>query len=231
MRRIAPALEPALPRPITRAAGALLLAAGLLAPAAAAATAPSVTVAPACQLAGFGLTAALTGFTPNSTVRITGDDIAATGVADAAGRVQLPFLAPALAITGPGSQAFTLTATDDAAAPLSATTTFRAANFAFATDTGTRPPRSRRRWSFSGLTPGRPVYGHFRFGGRTRGTHRFGVAGGPCGELTAHAPAIVATGRIPAGRWSIQIDQRKTFNPATKPRMTGSTRVVTAFRG
>lgn len=219
-----------MPRPIARFTGTLLLAAGLLAPAVAAA-APAVSVAPACQLVRFGLTASLTGFTPNSTVRLTGDEIAATGVADAAGRVQLPFLAPALATAGPGSQAFTLTATDDAAAPLSATTTFRAANFAFATGTGTRPPRSRRRWSFSGLTPGRPVYGHFRFGGRTRGTYRFGVAAGPCGELTVQAPAITATGRIPAGRWSIQIDQRKVYNAATKPRMTGSTRVVTAFRG
>jgi hypothetical protein len=224
-----------LPRPIIRA-GVCVLTAGLIAPAAtvadaAVAAVPTVSVGPACQLAGFGLTASLAGFTPGGTVHLSGEQLSATGLADATGRVRVPFLAPMLPAAGPGSRSFTLTATDDGATPLTAATTFRVANFAFDTSSGTRPPRSRRRWSFSGLTPGRPVYGHFRFGGRTRGTYRFGVAAGPCGELTVKAPGIVSTGRIPAGRWSVQIDQRKAYSPATKPRMTGATRVTTAFRG
>lgn len=208
---------------------ALALATALVAGAAvpAAAQAASVTVNLPCQVASFGLTASLSGFTPNSTVSVTGDGIFESVVADATGSASVAFTAPGLGSFAPKSKQFILTASDSAT--VRASTTFRSANFAFGTTGGSRPPKAKRSWKFSGLTPGRPIYGHFRFRGVTRANHRFGIAKAPCGELSVLAPGIPVKGRVNTGRWTVQIDQKKIYNRTTKPRLTGSTTVFTTF--
>ncbi|MCW3014594.1 MAG: hypothetical protein JWO02_1686 [Solirubrobacterales bacterium] len=197
---------------------------------AASAQAATLTVSQPCQVATFGLSAVLSGFTPNSTVSIQGDQIFQTGVADATGQVTIPFNAPLLGSNDPKSKQVSLSATDNAATPLSSTATFRTTNFAFSTTGGQQSPKLKRTWRFSGLTPGKPIYGHFRYAGQTRANYRFGLAKGPCGELTVKAPGIPVKGRVNTGKWSVQIDQQKVFKLTTKPRMTGTTTVFKVFK-
>ena len=48
----------------------------------------------------------------------------------------------------------------------------------------------KRSWNFSGFIqkPGKPIYGHFRNGGRTYANYRFGVPKGRCGTLRKTRP-------------------------------------------
>jgi len=210
------------------ALGTVLVAVAV--PAANAQAAPTLTVNQPCQVATFGLTAILSGFTPNSTVNIEADQIFETATADATGAVNIPFNSPLLGSIDPGSKQVILTATDNAATPLSATAKFRTTNFAFGTTGGQRSPKAKRSWAFSGLTPGKAIYGHFRYAGKTRANYRFGVATAPCGELKVKAPGIPVKGRVNTGKWTVQIDQKKAFSKFTKPRLTGSTTVFSVFQ-
>lgn len=209
----------------TVALGAALLTAAAAAPAGA--QAASVTVNLPCQVATFGMSASLSGFTPNSTISVTGDGIFESVTADATGNATVQFTAPNLGSIDPKSKQFILTASDDA--QVKAFATFRSTNFAFGTTGGTKSPKAKRTWRFSGLTPGKPIYGHFRFGGQTRANYRFGVAKAPCGELTKLAPGIPVAGRVNTGKWTVQIDQKRIYGPTTKPRLTGSTTVFTTL--
>jgi hypothetical protein len=211
---------------------AIALGTALIAVAAPAAGAQAATlsVSQPCQVATFGLTAVLSGFTPNTTVSIQGDQIFATATADATGSVTIPFTAPLLGSIDPKSKQVILTATDNAATPLTATARFRTTNFAFGTTGGQQSPKAKRTWKFSGFTPGKPIYGHFRYAGQTRVNHRFGLAQGPCGELSVKAPGIPVKGRVNTGKWAVQIDQKKIFNRTTKPRLTGSTTVFKVYK-
>lgn len=211
--------------PVTRCAAVLGPALAVALASAASAQAATVTISQPCQLVSFGLAASLSGFTPNGTVQLTGDGVSGSTVVDAVGTGRILFTAPPLGVTGPLSRQITVTARDDAATPQQGVARFRAVNFVFSSAGGVQSPKARRTWRFAGLQPGRPVYGHFRFAGRTRVSHRFGVATGPCGELTVKAPGIPVRGRVDVGRWTIQIDQVRTFKRVTKPRLTGSTYV------
>ena len=87
--------------------------------------------------------------------------------------------------------------------------------FAFKTSSGFKSTRAIRKWSFSGFQDtSRPIYGHFRFGGKTRANYRFGKPTGPCGLLSKRAPGIPARSR--AGTWTIQIDQNRAYKPNEK---------------
>jgi hypothetical protein len=216
-------------RPFTRrvALGVALLSAGA---SAADAGAAAVSVNLPCQVARFGLTASLSGFTPNSTVSITGNQIFRTALADATGSAVIPFDAPMLATTRPGAEVVTLAAADNAPVPLAATTTFRSTNFAAYIGSGPRSPRGKRTWEFSGFRTGRPIYGHFRYHGLARGNFRFGVAHGACGQLTRKAAGIPVRGRINTGIWTIQVDQKKLYNPKTRPFLRTSLTVFKVLR-
>lgn len=205
-----------MPRPLIRrlVPGAVLLAAAVPA---AASPAAEVTVDLPCQVATLPLTASLSGFTPGSTLSITGEQVFRTAVADATGSAVIPFDAPSLPTASPGTRRITLTAADNAAAPVTATTIFRSTNFAAAISSGPRSPRAARTWSFSGFRTGRPIYGHFRFHGLARGNFRFGVARGVCGRLTRRTAGIPVRGRINTGTWTIQVDQKKHYSAKTRP--------------
>lgn len=211
--------------PRTLALGAVFIAA---AAAPAGAQAASVSVSLPCQVSTFGVTAALSGFTPNSDVSVTTNGVFESVTADATGSATVQFRAPSLGTNEAKSKQFQLVAADTAG--VRAITKFRATNFAFGTTGGTQSPKAKRTWKFSGLTPGRPIFGHFRYKGKTRANYLFGIAKGPCGELTVRAAGIPVAGRANAGKWTVQIDQKKIFNRFTKPRLTGSTTVFTTFR-
>ncbi len=181
-----------------------------------------------CYREGQAARALLTGFTPGAVVRITGHDVVAEGVTDAAGSLVLPFVAPLRTPSRPGSLRIELTArelTGPAPQP-PATAAFRVTTLSFA-NRGPRSPTAIRTWTFSGFQPGKPIYGHFRFRGRTRSNHRFGVATAPCGELRRRAPAFPVRGRVSPGTWRIQVDQRRFYAASTVPRLATKTTVFT----
>jgi hypothetical protein len=79
-------------------------------------------------------------------------------------------------------------------------------------------PNAVTTWEFANFKPGRWIYGHFRFKGTTQRTIRFGRAGeAPCGQLSVRARRVPVP-RLHAGRWRLQIDQRKRYSIKTKPR-------------
>ena len=174
-------------------------------------------------------TATLTGFTPNVDVEIQGDQIYAAGLTDASGTLSLPFTAPLRETSKPGSDRVVLTARElTGLAPQPAVrAAFRVTSLSFATSGGTRSPKAVRTWTFSGFKPGKPIYGHFRFAGRTRANHRFGVATAPCGELRRRAPAFPVRGRVSPGTWRVQVDQRPTYARSTSPRLATSITIFT----
>jgi hypothetical protein len=71
-------------------------------------------------------------------------------------------------------------------------------------------PRTRTWWRFAGFEPGRPVVGHFRTGGRTVRTFRFGVAHDPCGVLSVRAPRLPVGSPRP-GVWRLKVDQEAAY--------------------
>jgi hypothetical protein len=217
-------LHPTTPRAIALSAVLLAFAAP-----GASAQAASLTISQSCQVSTFGVTAVLSGFTPNTDVSISGKGILETATTDATGSASIPFRSPSLPTSDPKSEQVVVTASDTAGGG-TATATFRTTNFAFGTSRGQQSPKLRRTWSFSGLAPGKAIYGHFRFGGQTRANYRYGVAKAPCGELTVKAPGIPAKGRINSGTWTVQVDQQKAYSQSTRPRLTGSTVVFKVFK-
>ena len=78
----------------------------------------------------------------------------------------------------------------------------------------------RTSWQFAGFATGKPIYGHFRFKGQTIVNYRFGVGKGACGALSVNARRLPARAR--RGKWTIQIDNKKTYSRATRPNFRGS---------
>ena len=205
-------------------AGALALPAG--------ASAATAALDKPCYVAGQPGTLALFGFAPNATVSLTSPDLPTAKVTtDATGSLGIPFRPPVPTdLERPGSRAITFTATEDANPANTATAASRIAPLAFATDKGTKSPKAKRSWYFSGWTIGKPIYAHFRFGGRTKGNFRFGVATGPCGEYKRKAPGIAINGRVPPGSWTVQVDQSRTYSTKTMPFLKDKTVVFRTFR-
>jgi len=209
-----------------------LAGAGALALPAAASAATAAALDKACYVAGQPGTLALFGFSPNAPVSLTSTDLPPRQIAtDATGSSAIPFTPPAgTDLARPGSREIAFTATEVANPANTATARSRIAPLAFATDKGVKSPTSKRSWYFSGWTVGRPIYAHFRFGGRTKGTYKFGKATGPCGEYKRRAPGIAIKGRVPAGTWTIQVDQSPSYSPDTQPSLKDKTVVFTRFR-
>ena len=182
-----------------------------------------------CYVAGRPGVLSLSGYAPGARVAVTSAELPGSVVTtDAAGALRVPFTPPSGDdLARPGSRAFTLTATATSDPASASTARALVAPLAFSSGSTLTSPTSARSWRFSGWTPGRPVYAHFRFAGRTLGTRRFGLAQGPCGLLTAHGPGIAVPGTVRPGTWTIQVDQARTFSPATRPRLSDDTVVFT----
>lgn len=217
LRRLAPAT-------VTAA----LLAAAPAAPAA------QITTDRSCYLPGMTMTIQGTGFTPGGGLSLGGPGTTQlTGSADPSGAFSATLNSPpasAVGATGTTPADLTLTASD-ATSGQSATATVSVVPFAFGTDQGLKSPKAQRTWRFSGfiLQPGRPIYGHFRFRGRTRANFRFGVPKGPCGTLTKHAPGIPAR-NVGAGTWTVQIDQNKRYKASEKLALKSKTTIFRVAR-
>lgn len=162
-----------------------------------------------------------TGFTPGRAVlvRATNPDIRTPSLmaevqADAAGNVPTGTIGmPALFSSFSAvDETFTLNARDDRgveAAPY----TFRQVFFGFRGVPGDAKPGGTVRYTPRGFVPGRPVYAHFRFAGRTRADVKLGVAKAPCGIVSRRMRQLPAKVRI--GRWTVAMDHERVFNSNT----------------
>ena len=205
-------------------AGALALPAG--------AQAATAALDLPCYVGGHGGNLALSGYAPNVAVTVSNADLGSTQVmTDATGAATVAFFAPSGDdLSKPGSKPFAVTATEAANPASTASATSRVTLLAFATDAGTKSPKAKRSWYFSGFAVGRPIYAHFRFGGRTKGTYRFGLATAPCGEDKRRAPGIAVPGRVSRGTWTIQVDQAKAYSATTTPRLRDTVPVIVTYR-
>jgi len=177
------------------------------------AAAASLSVEGTCFASGQQVVVTGTTFTALAAVTI-GGDVAATAQADAAGTFRVPIAAPAVAGLGPHT--VTVTAVDGANAANTATLRLDVVRAAFGSNLPIAGrPHDTTTWRFAGFAPGRPIYVHFLLGGRSRGDYRFGVARGACGTLTAEAPRIPGVRALQPGRWTLKLDQRKTYRVST----------------
>lgn len=194
------------------------------------ASAASLTTDAPCYVAGAPIAVTGTGFAPANAVFLEGDQMFASVAGDAAGTFTGTLKAPSLGATiGPASKSFTITATDQTTRAAT-TTAIRVANLTFATNGGIKSPSEKRMWSFSGFLqrPGKPIYGHFRHGGKTYANYRFGIPKGSCGTLKKRAPGIPAK-KLRTGKWTVQVDFEKRFKRKASPRVTSSTTIFTTF--
>ena len=169
-----------------------------------------------------------TGFTPGRAVlvRATNPDIRTPSLmaevqADAAGNFPAGTLGMPAVFSSFSAvdETFTLTARDDRGIE-AAPSTFRQVFFGFRAVPDEAKPRGTVRYTARGFVPGRPVYAHFRFAGRTRATVRLGVAKGPCGIVSRRMRQLPAKARI--GRWTVAMDHARVFRSSTPLQARGN---------
>ena len=193
------------------AAAAALLVSGLVAPPAAHAAA--LTVNGTCFASGQRVPLAGTAFSPAGTVAIGGGVTGAAQV-NTAGEFATTVTAPAVTELGP--RIVPVTAVDQANPANTATTQIKVVRQAFGSNLPVAGrPNEITTWRFAGFVAGKPIYAHFLLDGRVRGDHRFGVARGDCGTLTARAARIPGVAALQPGRWTIRLDQRMTYRAGT----------------
>jgi hypothetical protein len=190
---------------------AAAIAALLVAPGGA--SAAQLTVTGRCFASGQRVALSGTAFTPGAPVSIAGD-VTGAGQADPAGVLATAVTAPPIAELGP--RRVTVTAVDQMNPANTATVRVKVVREAYGSN---RPvagrPQELTTWRFAGFAPGEPVYAHFLLDGRSRGDHRFGVARGDCGTLTARAARLAGVRAPEPGRWTLKLDQRMTYREAT----------------
>jgi hypothetical protein len=194
------------------AAGAALAVASALA-APGVAHAAALTVTGTCFASGQRVPVAGTAFSPAGTVAIGGG---VTGFAqvNTAGEFTTTVTAPAVTDLGP--RIVPVTAVDQANPANTAATQINVVRQAFGSNLPVAGrPHEVTTWRFAGFAAGKPIYAHFLLGGRVRGSHRFGIARGDCGTLTAHAARIPGVAALEPGRWTIRLDQRETYREGT----------------
>ena len=202
---------------------AYAMAAVFGAPASASAT--DVTADLPCYAEGRGMTVSGTGYTPNSIATLTLDGTTSSADTDINGLFSTTLIAPDTTLQHPGAQQFTLSSRDvDTGAE--ATTTIMVAKLGVDAFPLTAKPHARITWFLAGFPSQKAIYGHWRFGGKTRANHRMGLPQGPCGVLKVKARQIEAS-KIRFGRWTVQFDHNRGYDKLAKPRVTV---VINVFR-
>jgi hypothetical protein len=171
-----------------------------------------------CYASGQPITVTGAGFAPFAPLSIVGAAAPASATADASGTLaptQVP--APAVRTLAPRSVEIVIREVQNPVIEARIEVGVVREPFASNAPTGGDPGRTTT-WRFAGFVPGRPIYGHFRWHGRTRGDFRFGVAGGTCGTLTARARRL-PVGRPAAGRWQLKLDQERRYSARTPGRV------------
>lgn len=184
----------------------------LVAPAAS--YAGSLTVTGTCFASGQRVAIAGTAFSPAGTVALGGGVVGGVAQVNTAGAFAATVTAPAVPELGP--RIVPVTAVDQANPANSATTQIKVVRQAFGSNLPVAGrPDDVTTWRFAGFAAGKPIYAHFLLEGRVRGDHRFGVARGDCGTLTARAARIPGVTALQPGRWTIRLDQSRTYRAGT----------------
>ena len=175
-----------------------------------------------------------TGFTPGSFVRISTTTAASpspalltSARADASGRVFAQVLPPLPASSTTHQQSFTLIASDTSNPAIQAAFPFEVVRFGLTPEPEPRRPSQRVTYTARGFAPGRRIYLHFRFAGRTRRTVRLGVASAPCGIASRRMRALPTRARY--GRWTVYANQSRT-SPRARPYSKNSFTIFRRFR-
>jgi hypothetical protein len=170
--------------------------------------------------AGLPMTITGAGFTPGSSVTLSGGGTFATGTADPSGSVSITTQAPTLGTLGPGSKTTTLTATDGAG--VSASVAVHSANLAV--ETSPRSVRNVRKnkvtFSFSGFVPGKHIYGYY-VRKKVVAKVKFARAKGPCGTLKQKA-LLFPGGRPSHSSYKVTFENTSRYSKKAFPRVTGT---------
>ncbi len=206
-------------------------AAGLGAPAAAGAA--TITLDRTCYVEQTAITVTGSGFPAGADVTLSGDGAYGTAVADAAGGfvtvIQAP-INPSIGARNADIIESTLQAQYFAGAVQSTTASYRVTNFAYTVSDSTGNPRKKRTFYLSGFPTDSTVYAHYRIGGKTRGTVRFGKAQGPCGQITARQALLPSAVPLRYGTWKIQWDNNRSYDAKALPRLTTNLSVYRTYR-
>jgi hypothetical protein len=193
----------------------------------ASASAADVTVDLPCYAEGRGMTVSGTGYTPNSVATLTLDGTTSAADTDATGAFSTQLIAPTTSLKHPGAQQFALS-TRDVDTGAEATTNINVAKLGVDAFPLTAKPHARITWYLAGFPSQKAIYGHWRFGGKTRANHRMGQPQGPCGVLKARARQIEA-GKIRFGTWTVQFDHNRAYDKHASPRVTVKINVYRTF--
>lgn len=190
------------------------------------ASAATLQAAATCAPGGADVPVTGTGFSPNATVNLSGNTGSGSVETDATGAFQTTIPAPT--VSDFSTHTLTLSAVDGLNPAVTATTSFGVVKELFATNFPVNGrPSSTVRWQFAGFQPGKPIYGHYRYHGKTVRNYRFGVAKGVCGTLSVRARRLPAKSK--PGTWTVQFDQAKSYNRFTKPRRVASFTIIRTF--
>lgn len=186
-----------------------------------------------CYVEGQGMTVTGAGFTPNAEITLSGAGAFGSVIANNTGAFVTVLKVPENGTTGGTSKDITsntLDARNFADGTQDTSVDFRIANLAFTASDSGGDPRKKRRFDLSGFPRGSTVWAHYRFGGRTRGTVKFGTARGDCGQLSARMALLPS--KIPTryGKWKLQWDTKRAYNGTSLPRLTTILEIYRIFR-
>jgi hypothetical protein len=191
------------------------------------ASAGDVTIDQTCYVEGRPIVASGSGYTPNSTATLTLDGTTYVADTDANGVFSTTLTAPLTTLQHKGAQQFGLSARDTGSGA-ETSTTVNVAKIGVDAFPATAKPHARITWYLAGFPSQKAVYGHWRFGGRTRGNHRMGQPQGPCGVLKVKARQIEAS-KIRFGTWTVQFDHNRTYDRHAVPRVSVRINVYRTF--
>jgi len=191
------------------------------------ASAADVAVDQECYAQGNSMVVSGSGYSPNSIATLTLDGATYSADTDATGAFSTSLTAPDTTLKHPGAQQFALAARDvDSGAQTS--TTINVAKVGVDAFPLTAKPHSRITWYLAGFPSQKAIYGHWRFGGKTRANHRMGHPTGPCGVLRVKARQIEAR-RIRFGTWTVQFDHNRAYDRHALPRVSVKIAVYRKF--
>ncbi|HEY0345414.1 MAG TPA: hypothetical protein VGC59_12230 [Solirubrobacteraceae bacterium] len=176
-----------------------------------------------------------TGFTPGGFVTIQTTSAAAptptffaSAQADAAGNFATAASPALFNKFDTQEQSFNVIATDQTNPAIVATAPFEQVRLGYNTNPSNGRPSRRATHTVRGFPIGKPVWLHFRFGGKTRRDVSLGTAQAPCGKAERRMPLLPARSR--RGKWTVYVDQVRKYSPATKPQLKYSFVISRVFR-
>jgi hypothetical protein len=182
----------------------------------ASASAADVTVDQSCYVEQGTMVVSGSGYTPNSIATVTVGGTTYSADTDATGAFSTTLSAPSTSLKHPGAQQFPLTA-HDVDTNVDTNTTVNVAKVGVDGVPSKSKPHKRITWNIAGFPGQKALYGHWRFGGKTRANHRMGVPQGPCGVLRVKARQIEAD-RVRFGTWTVQFDHNRVYDKHALPR-------------